>query len=156
MHITFETWEYEWAFMVGVRRFTANWCKQDAPHYHRDFMEEDRKATVSGALCELAVAKHLNQYWHGSVWCASDHHKYRTLSDVGRNIEVRRIRTARGVGVRATDAGKIIWACRIDDPEYRTCELLGWIDGDRALELGEKHQQYVMVPLTALNPPDRS
>ena len=151
--VQFEPWEYEAGFQVGIRRYTANWNKRDAAHYDRASMEDDRKATVSAALCELAVAKHLNQYWHGSVWHAADHTKHRSMPDVGKDIEVRRVRSAAGVAVRRADRGRTVWAARIEDPEYRTCELLGSISGDRAWEIGEPVKDYVVVPFASLVQP---
>ena len=128
--ITFETWEYARCFDVGMRRFVENWNVQDAPYYNRDLMEEDRNAQPAAALCELAVAKYLNQYWHGGVWHRSEHAKHKVLADVGNNIEVRRVRTSRGVKVRVKDAGKIVWAAQIADSEYRSVELLGYVVAD--------------------------
>lgn len=92
--IKLEAWEYEHACDVGIRRYTANWDKQDAPHYQDKTRQEDnRTAQVASAVCELAVAKHTNRYWSGHVWHASEHNKYRHIADVGANIEVRRLRT---------------------------------------------------------------
>lgn len=154
--VTFSPWEYELGFQVGIRRYTANWSTKDAAHYDRALMEEDRKASVSSALCEIAVAKHLNQYWHASVWCASEHAKHRKMPDVGTNIEVRRLRTAPGVAVRQTDAGRCVWAARIDDPEFRSAVLLGSVDADYALKTG-RHipgKDYVLIPTDELDPPE--
>jgi len=154
--VTFSPWEYELGFQVGIRRYTANWDTKDAAHYDRALMEEDRKASVSSALCELAVAKHLNQYWHASIWCAAAHKKHRNPPDVGTNVEVRRLRTAPGVAVRQTDAGRTVWAARIDDPEFRSCLLLGSVDANYALKAGihVPGKDYVLVPTDELDPPE--
>lgn len=126
-------WEYERGFAVGIGRFTANWDVQDAAHYDRSRMQVDREAQAAAAICELAVAKYTGQYWHGGVWCRVDHHKYRHLADVGEDIEVRRVRTGNAVMVRKKDAGKIVWAARVADPEFRTVELLGNIPADEVI-----------------------
>jgi hypothetical protein len=137
-------WEYERAFSVGIARFTANWGVGDAEHYDRSRMEEDRNAQAAAAVCEVAVARYINEYWHGHVWNRSDHSKYKSLADVGENVEVRRVRTAPGVAVRKTDAGKIIWAAKIVDPEYRTVELLGFVKAEDAIEsMGYSDWKYV-------------
>lgn len=128
--ITILPWEYERGFTVGVGRFTANWGVEDADYYDRSRMEEDRNAQAAAAICELAVAKYTGQYWHGGVWCRGDHHKYKHLADVGNDIEVRRVRTGNAVKVRKKDAGKIVWAARCADAEYRTVEILGCIPAD--------------------------
>ena len=132
--ITLHPWEYERCFAVGIGRFTANWGTDDASHYDRSRMEEDRNAQAAAAICELAVAKYTGKYWHGGVWCRGDHHKYRHLADVGDDIEVRRVRTGNAVMVRKKDAGKIVWAARLADSEYRTVELLGFVPADEVIQ----------------------
>lgn len=149
--VTLEPWEYEHGFNVGIRRFTANWSRPDAPHYRRELMEEDRKAQAAAALCELAVAKYLNQYWHASIWHCSEQQKYRKMPDVGENIEVRRVRTQGGVTVRLGDAGKVIWGARCADSEYRTIELLGCVAADAALRLCRG--THILVPMGNLTKP---
>ena len=148
--IELRPWEYERGFQIGIARFTANWGRPDAPHYDRSRMEEDRKAQAAAALCEIAVARHTNQYCHGHVWHWSERNKYKHLADVGDNVEVRRIRTASGVPIRKTDAGKVVWAARPADAEYRTIELLGYISADEVIPtLGEKSWGY--YPIDRLN-----
>lgn len=133
------TWEYEYANSVGIRRFTANWTKHDAPHYKRERMEDDRTATVAAAVCELAVAKYTNRYWHGHIWHATDHKKFKDLPDVGRNIEVRRIRTGSSAAVRKHQLGKglILWVAKAVEPEFRQVELYGWLPYDEAWDIGK-------------------
>lgn len=136
--ISLEPWEYEHACNVGIRRFTANWSKHDAPHYDKSRMEDDRTAQVAAAICELAVAKHTNRYWPAHIWHASEHSKYRDLPDVGRNIEVRRIRTGTTAAVRKhqLDKGLVLWVAHAVAPEFREVHLHGWIRYDEAWELG--------------------
>jgi len=133
-----EPWEYEHASNVGIRRFTANWTKRDAPHYDRSRMEDDRTAQVAAAACELAVAKHLNQYWHAHIWHHTDHEKYRDMPDVGTNIEVRRIRTGTSAAVRSNGLGKglTLWVASAVYPELRSIQLWGSINYDTAWEIG--------------------
>ena len=150
--IELHPWEYERGFHIGIARFTANWGRPDAPHYDRSRMEEDRKAQAAAALCEIAVARHTNQYCHGHVWHWSDRHKYKHLADVGEDIEVRRIRTADGVPIRKSDKGKTVWAARPADAEYRTIELLGYVSADEVIPtLGDKSWGY--YPLSRLKVP---
>ena len=82
MLIGLEPWEYEWATMVGVRRFTANWNKQNAKHYDPSRMEDDRTAQVAACCCEIAVAKATNRFWSGTVWSADNHDKEKHRPDV--------------------------------------------------------------------------
>lgn len=140
--VTLSPWEYEHGCDVGIRRYTANWGKQDASHYKKELMEDDRTAVVAAALCELAVAKYTNRYWHGHVWHATEHEQYKHLPDVGTNIEVRRIRTGTRVAVRKHQTGKrlVIWAAHAIAPEFRQIILYGWQNYDQAWNDGEPSQ----------------
>ena len=137
--IELEKWEYEWASHVGIRRFTENWEKQDAVHYKREYMEDDRSAQVAAAVGELAVARVTNQYWGGHVWAGNRHQENRNRADVGYNIEVRRVRTSNNAAVRRRQLGKglVLFVVRPVPDEFRTVEMLGWLDHDEAWELGE-------------------
>jgi hypothetical protein len=144
--VSLSPWEYEYAFQVGIRRFTANWQKNDAPHYDRSRMELDREAQVAAAICELAVAKHINRYWHASIWHESEHAKHRNQPDVGDNVEVRRVRTDVGPAVRERDRGRVVWGAKTTG-EFREVELLGWILGTDGWLLGEDRPGgYKVVP----------
>jgi hypothetical protein len=153
MIVDLEPWEYEHAYQVGVRRYTENWNKQDASYYNKSSMEEDRNAQVAAAICELAVAKHTNQYWHGSVWDGRKHKKYKGMPDVGKNIEVRRVRTQSGPAVREKDLDRnlVIWGAELVDPEYRKVRLLGWIDAQNGYDIGIQKTGYKVVPKELLN-----
>lgn len=158
--LTLEPWEYEHACNVGIRRYTANWSKEDAPHYKAEYMEDNRTATVAAAICELAVAKYTNRYWHAHIWHRSEHEKYKHLPDVGTNIEVRRIRTTKAAAVRRHQLGKglVIWVAETIAPEFRDVTLHGWLKHDDAWELGE-HPAYDKentrtIHINQLNDPD--
>jgi hypothetical protein len=137
--IKLEPWEYEWASHVGCRRFIENWEKQDASHYKRDYMEDDRTAQVAAAVGELAVARVTNQYWSGHVWAGNRHQENRGRADVGHNIEVRRVRTSNNAAVRRRQLGQglDLFVVRPVAPEFREVEMLGWINHDEAWDLGE-------------------
>jgi hypothetical protein len=136
--ITLEPWEYEWASHVGTRRYIENWGKSDAAYYDKSRMEDDRTAQVAACVAELSVAKYTNRYWSGHVWNAQEHGKYRGQPDVGTNIEVRRLRTRDTAAVRRKDLGKglILFVAKPFMPELRICEIFGWIEYDKAWELG--------------------
>jgi hypothetical protein len=137
MLIELESWEYEWVNSVGIRRFTANWNKNDASHYKRERMEDDRTAQVAAAACELAVAKLSNKYWSGTVWPADQHDEQKHRADVGTNFEVRRVRTRDAVAIRKhqLNKGMYIWACKVIMPEIRKVEVLGYLEYDAAWNL---------------------
>jgi hypothetical protein len=157
MIIDLASWEYEHVNHVGIGRYTANWDKQDAAYYDKSRMQDDRTAQVAAAACELAVAKHVNQYWSGSVWHKEYHNRHKNMADVGYNIEVRRVRTRNSVAVRSKDLGKglILWAARAIEPELRQVVLLGHIGYDEAWSLAEETQfqgtRY--LPVSRLNSP---
>ena len=153
--ITLEPWEYVHACNVGIARFAANWGKQDAPHYKKELMEDDRTATVAAAICELAVAKAINEYWSASIWKGADHAKYKDLADVGTNIEVRRVRTQDGPAVREKDLkkeGLIIFGVIPAPKEFREVEILGWIPAAEGWEKGTQMQYGRMIHKDLLNP----
>ena len=136
--VELEPWEYDWAMYVAARRVTANWGKKDAPHYHRENMEDDRTASAAACVCELAVAKATNRYWSGHVWHASEHGKYRDVPDVGRNIEVRRVRTSDFAAVRRHQLGEglVLFVAKPHMPEMKCVDILGWLEYDVAWDLG--------------------
>jgi hypothetical protein len=139
MLITLEPWEYIHASNVGISRYAANWEKNDAPHYKKELMEDNRTAQVAAAVCELAVAKATNRYWSGHVWTKETHNKYRNTADVGKNIEVRRVRKGNTAAVRKhqLNKGLILFVAQPQPPEFTQVEIWGWIDYDTAWELAE-------------------
>jgi hypothetical protein len=147
MRITLEPWEYRRACDVGIGRCVENWGKPDAEHYgDRSRMEDDRTAHVAAAICELAVAKMLNRYWHGHVW-----KKGVKGPDVGASIEVRRVKTGNGVAVRRTDAGRFVIAARAIAPEFTEVEVLGYVKADDALMECPDGESWFYWPISRLN-----
>ena len=138
MIITLEAWEYEMASLVGARRYTANWGKDNAPWYDAARMEDARTAQVAACVCELAVAKATNRYWSGHAWAPVEHRRRRDTPDVGHNIEVRRVRTSLNAAVRRHQVGKglVLFVAQAVPPEFREVQVLGWIDMDEAWEKG--------------------
>jgi hypothetical protein len=113
-------------------------------------MEDDRSAHVAAAICELAVAKATNRYWHGHVWDRAAHAKHRNAPDVGTNIEVRRVRTRDAVAVRRSDAGKIVFAARAIAPEFTEVDVLGYVNADDALLECSDGESWVYWPVNRL------
>jgi len=160
--IDLETWEYERASDVGIRRYTANWGREDAPWYQDPTrLEDDRTASVAAAISELAVAKYLNRYWHGHVWHASEHYKYDMYPDVGNNTEVRRIRVSEGVPIRYHQnsiSDLIVWAAFPRPREFRQVEILGWVHQEIGWRDGvyadyDKKRLTRLFSIDKLNPP---
>jgi len=115
-----------------------NLGRRNAPHYKANRMEDERTASVAACIAELAVAKATNRYWSGHVWPASDHKLHRDCADVGKNIEVRRIRTRQSAAVRRHQVGKglVLFVAQPVMPEMMECQVFGWIDYDDAWECG--------------------
>ena len=136
--IKLEPWEYEWASHVGARRFIENWSRENAKHYDSARMEDDRTAQVAACVAELAVAKYANRYWSGHVWPVKHHDTHKGMADVGENIEVKRLRTRDSAAVRRHQVGKglVLFVAKPVMPELREVEIYGWIQYDRAWELG--------------------
>lgn len=137
--IRLTAWEYENAMAIGAKRTAFNFHRSNAAHYKKELMEDTRTADGAAAICELAVAKHTNRFWHAHSWHSLDNAKYGHLPDVGTNIEVRRHRTGTTIAVRKHQVGKglVIWGAHAIEPEFRSVELLGWLPYDEAWEGGE-------------------
>lgn len=138
--VRLEPWEYAWAAHVGIARFTANWGKADSAEYDPSRMEDDRTAQVAAAICELAVARITNRYWGGHAWPKDSHMRNRNIPDVGRNIEVRRVRKpTAGAAVRKRQLGQglVLFAAYPEPPEFRVVDVWGWLDHDEAWAIGE-------------------
>jgi hypothetical protein len=148
LRVKLETWEYEYASHIGIRRFTANWSKSDASYYDRNKMEDDRTAQVASAIGELAVAKAVDKYWSASIWAGQDHDQYKYIADVSNNIEVRRVRTQSGPAIRYKDLnrGLIIFGVKPIEPEFREVDILGWIPAEVGWETGEEISYGRIVP----------
>jgi hypothetical protein len=100
----------------------------------------------------LAVAKLVNQYWHATIWSADKHNEFKKLPDVGRNIEVRRVRTQDAVCIRKKDTGRglIVFAVRPIEKEFTEVEVFGFIHADEGYRIGTPVEYGHVVPLTEL------
>jgi hypothetical protein len=149
MLIYLETWEYEYASTIGIRRYTNNWDKPNAAHYDPSKMQEDRTAQVAAAICELAVAKAVNEYWSASIWKGTDHNTFKHLADVGKDIEVRRVRTQPGPAIREKDllkGNQILFGAYAVEKEFKQVEILGWTTFKDGWENGIPTEYGKIVP----------
>lgn len=139
IEVDLRSWEWRDAARVGAERSAANFGRSDAAHYNRERMEDDRTAQHAAAAAEIATARATNSYWTaGGAWSPEDHAQFRSLPDVGKNIEVRRVRDpgATTFAVGPNDSDRVIFACYVEPPELRRVRVLGWIRGEDALALG--------------------
>jgi len=147
---------------VGAGRTAANYGRPNAPHYaDASRREDERTASFAAAAAECGVARLLNQYWTaGGAWALQQHGDFADLADVGKNIEVRRVRDpgTTTFAVRERDMGRTIVACFVLPPELVEVRILGWIQGPDAWEVGTPVENYTRVPIDALSrgamPPD--
>lgn len=77
------------AKLVAQRRTKAN---QGVANAYVDIPDKDPLYDLYGALCEQAVAKALNEYWHAGCWDREVHltNKHE-IPDVGDDVEVRSV-----------------------------------------------------------------
>ena len=154
--ITLSDDELDQAKRVGDGRNAANTASPDKPYYHRELMQDDETASFAAATAEAAVAKATGRQWHAKVWPAGEHWKHRDEPDVGRNIEVRRIREPNnGLVVREKDLnkGKVIFvAYPLPETGFRQVDVIGWLRAEDAWDLGkEAFEETRRVPQSLVN-----
>jgi hypothetical protein len=87
--ITLHPHELTLAKLVAQRRTKAN---EGVANAYVDISDKDPVYDLKGALCEQAVAKALNEYWHAGCWDRSDHVVNKDeIPDVGDDVEVRSV-----------------------------------------------------------------
>lgn len=154
--VRLETWEYEWASFVGIRRAVANWDRKNAKAYkgNEHNLEPNRIANIASCICEMAVAKYLNRYWSGSAWDWNkvDHEKSKLFDDVGQGIEVRRVRNETGPALKPKDKGKILYGAKVLGKEWRSVEILGWVFADDHIKR-LKGRDLIYIDASKLNSP---
>lgn len=134
--VDLDPWEVEHAHDVGVRRHFANLAKSDKSYYDKARMQENIIASRAAAVAEIAVAKYLGTYWGGHVWDSSLHDRYKNLSDVGPNIEVRRVRTMTSpLIVRERDLllpDRVVVSVYVDSTAQVSATINGWLPAETA------------------------
>lgn len=155
IEIELRPWEYSLAAQVGAERTAQNFQRADAAHYDRGRMEDDRTANHAAAAAELATARIMDRNWNAcGAWSPDRHAEFRDLPDVGKNIEVRRIRDADSTtfAMGEKDRRRILVACYVVPPELRIVRYLGWIDGETAFAMATPagYGDRVRVPISAL------
>ena len=137
--VALNSWERDHAVDVGRRRHEANLARGDAPWYDPARMEDNLTANIVAAVAEQAVAKYTNSFWSGHVWPVEQHDHHKDLPDVGRNIEVRTVRTSQKAAVRRHQLGKglALWVAKPIRPELSVVEVWGSLPMEEAWTLGE-------------------
>lgn len=140
VRIRLEAWEHEWAIHVGTQRHEIRRGSGDAAHYDPARMEDNLRASIASACCEMAVAKYHKTYWSGTYWPVDEHDRHKGLPDVEPNYEVKRIREAGNpLPVRRGEvkAGRVVVAAWADDSEnFRDVYVIGEIDAAEGFARG--------------------
>lgn len=146
MKIYLEPYELEAATQVGTKRYLMNLEKQDKGYYGNEHMEHDLTASIYSCVAELAVAKHLNQYWGAHWWLPEKHHYYKQQADVGYDVEVRRLRELHNaVPIRDKDvtAGRVVYGVYVPSlkspkDDITEVTIVGYINADEGWQRGER------------------
>lgn len=129
------------ARLVADKRNEMNEGRGDAPAYAKNSerMEDNSVAMYASTRCELATAKAFNRFWHASWWPANQHHLHKHEPDVGKNIEVKRIRAPHNPLLVKEDYVTldrvIVLAYAHTDPEHLV-DVIGYINAKTAWEVG--------------------
>jgi hypothetical protein len=141
MKVYLEDYEIDKAIQVGTGRYNMRKDSRDRSYYDNGRKQNDLLASINSAVAEIAVAKQLNQYWHGGVWLPEKHTLFAANADVGHNIEVRRIREFYNpIPVRKSDVTRerIIYGVYVKDFEYEEVDIVGYIEADYGWSIGKR------------------
>lgn len=130
MIVALAPYEKEWAYTVGIRRHNANLHKHDAQHYKPELMEDNLRASIAAACCEIAVAKATGRYWSGSAWDSAQHAWFNSEPDVYPCLEVRRTRIPGGslpIRERDKNSNRIMVQAYVTDAfNINDVDVTGW------------------------------
>lgn len=134
MIITLSKDEVRVCAMLGVERWLAKFDSEDRPNYAKGKdegrLEHEVLAVIRANVCEWAVAKHFNTSWN-VPWYPNDLHPYRKhIPDIGKNGEVRCIRTKNAIPFWEKDKGKFIFGAKVLDNNFTKVELFNFFKSD--------------------------
>jgi hypothetical protein len=153
--------ELEVCYDLAKHRWLEKRGGTNRPNYQAGLengkLEHELLATIRTMVAEVAVAYVTDRKWSVPVYSKRFHKERGKFSDVGDNIEVRTVRTKDHVPIWEKDAGKVIFACKVLDPDFFSeVEVYGYIPADVAMQ----HTEYFdpdpemngwRYPLTALS-----
>lgn len=133
-------WQLRWAEYAGQQRTESNKNTTDKPDYKdHSVLQDDLIANIAACKCELAVSLYLNQSWNGPYWEASEHKEASKVPDVGRKVEVRRVREAGNpMPVKITETGYDLFQVWDDKENPSRVVIIGWAPGWYAWYYGEQ------------------
>lgn len=117
---------------LAVERWLTKIDSTDAPNYAKGkregVLEHDLLAGVRANVSEWAAARVFNMSWNLPWYPNNLHPTRKDIADVGRNSEVRTVRTRDAVPFWDKDLEKVIIATKILDENYFTVvEVYGYI-----------------------------
>jgi len=117
---------------LAVERWLTKIGSVDAPNYAKGkadgMLEHDLLAGIRANVSEWAAARVFNLGWN-LPWYPNNLHKYRNkISDIGKDGEVRTVRTKDAIPFWEKDLEKIIIGTKIlDDVYFKVVEVYGFI-----------------------------
>ena len=120
---------------LAVERWLTKMGSIDAPNYAQGkidgVLEHDLLAGIRANVSEWAAARVFNLGWN-LPWYPNNLHQFRNkISDIGRDGEVRTVRTRNAIPFWEKDFGKMIIGTKIlDDVYFKTVEVYGFIDAE--------------------------
>jgi hypothetical protein len=142
MIVELTPWQLRWAKDAGEKRTTLNINSnvKDKPDYqNHNVLQDDLTANIAACACELAVSIYLNQSWNGAYWLPSEHKQASVVPDVGRNIEVRRVRDRKNpMPVKESEQQFNIFQAYNYPENPKFVEITGWAPGWYAWNMGKQ------------------
>jgi len=142
MIVELAPWQLRWAQDAGEKRTSLNAGAKvkDKPDYqNHQVLQDDLTANIAACACELAVSLHLNQSWNGAYWLPSEHRQASLAPDVGRNIEVRRVRDKKNpMPVKESEQHCNIFQAYSYPESLNIVEITGWAPGWYAWSMGKQ------------------
>jgi hypothetical protein len=118
--------------LLANERWLAKFGSTDRPNYAQGKadgkLEHELLANVRANVCEWAVAKHYNQSWNVPWYPNALHPQRKHLPDVGKNYEVRSVRTQTSIPFWEKDKDNYIFGAKVLDVDYYSeVEVYGYV-----------------------------
>lgn len=143
-----------------MERWLAKTDSVDKPNYAKGKaegrLEHELLSNVRANVCEWAVAKHYNISWSVPWYPNALHPQRKAIADVGKNGEVRSMRTRDVISVWEKDRGKFIFGAKVIDIEnYTKVELYPYFLADKYMEDKYFNNNYNcwQIPISELTAP---
>lgn len=119
--------------LLANERWLAKFGSTDKPNYAQGKadgkLEHELLANVRANVCEWAVAKQYNQSWNVPWYPNALHPQRKYLPDVGKNYEVRSVRTQTSIPFWEKDKDNYIFGAKVLDTDYYSeVEVYGYVE----------------------------